>query len=363
MYTARVKFIVAGLLVAGMATAMTSASSPAASLQAAPESAAPSDTPHPSFEQFLDGVRSEAEARGIRKDILDQALAGIDEPMPVVLERDRTQAETVLPLEAYIKRQVTPQRIRTGRTMVSRHSATLNKVARTYGVPAGIIGGIWGIESNYGRFSGVRPTIAALATLAWDPRRSTYFRGELFNALEILNRGDIDLPTLKGSWAGAMGQPQFMPSSYLEFAQDFDGDGRRDIWKTEGDIFASIANYLKGHGWVEGELWGREVTVSKAAASKIAATVAARQGTCRATRDMTAALPLREWQALGVRRLGGGALPRADMQASLVSGGTRHFLVYRNYDALLDYNCAHAYALSVALLGERLQASASGGGR
>ena len=114
-------------------------------------------------------------------------------------------------------------------------------------MPPRIIVAIWGVESNYGRFSGVRPAVSALATLAWDPRRATFFRGELFNALEILNRGDIDLPRLRGSWAGAMGQVQFMPSSYLKFAEDFDGDGLRDIWSTPSDVFASIANYLQGH--------------------------------------------------------------------------------------------------------------------
>jgi membrane-bound lytic murein transglycosylase B len=319
-----------------------------------PQADAQTPPARPSFAEFLQGVRAEAIARGIRAEIVDAALEGIEEPMPVVIERDRTQAETVLSLETYLTRQLSVRRVRTGREMVARHRAALNEIADKYGVPARIIAGVWGMESNFGRFSGVRPTIAALATLAWDPRRSTYFRGELFSALEILNRGDIDLARMKGSWAGAMGQPQFMPSSYLEFAEDFDGDGRRDIWTTPEDVFASIANYLKGHGWTSEFTWGREVTMSRAVARKIAGTVARRAGTCQATRDMTVALPLADWQRLGVRALGGRALPRADVQAALVSGTTRHFLVYPNYDALLEYNCAHPYALSVALLGDRL---------
>ncbi len=317
----------------------------------------PDTTSRPSFAEWLDGVRSEAVARGYRKELVNEALAGVEEPMPVVIERDRTQAETVLSIEAYITRQLTARRVRTGREMLAKHTATLEKVEATYGVPARIIGGIWGMESNFGRFSGVRPVIAALATLAWDPRRSTYFRRELFNALEILNRGDIDLPRLKGSWAGAMGQPQFMPSSYLQYAEDFDGDGRRDIWTTPDDVFASIANYLRGHGWEAGRSWGREVRVSKEVASRIAGTVARRAGTCQATRDMTVPLPLADWQKLGVRTLTGAALPKADLAAALVSGSSRHFLVYGNYDALLEYNCAHAYALSVAMLGDRLAAA------
>lgn len=365
------KFLVAAFLALGISTAFAQSGSapvpaaaqavqaaqPAPPIPNAPQ-AATDATSRPSFAEWLEGVRSEALARGYKPELVNDALAGVQEPMPVVIERDRTQAETVLSIEAYITRQLTARRVREGRATLAKHKATLEKVEATYGVPARIIGGVWGMESNFGRFSGVRPTIAALATLAWDPRRATYFRRELFNALEILNRGDIDLPRLKGSWAGAMGQPQFMPSSYLQYAVDFDGDGRRDIWTTTDDVFASIANYLKGHGWEPGRPWGREVQVSKDVASRIAGTVARRAGSCQATRDMTVQLPLTEWQQLGVRTLTGAALPKVDIQAALVSGSSRHFLVYNNYDALLEYNCAHAYALSVAMLGDRLAGAA-----
>ncbi len=360
----RVKLLAAAFVALGISTAYAHSNSttapeaarPLASTQPA-QPAQQDPASRPSFAEWLEGVRSEALARGYRKELVDEALAGVEEPIPVVIERDRSQAETVLSIETYITRQLTARRVRTGREMLARHTATLDKVETTYGVPVRIIGGIWGMESNFGRFSGVRPTIAALATLAWDPRRATYFRRELFNALEILNRGDIDLPQLKGSWAGAMGQPQFMPSSYLQYAEDFDGDGRRDIWTTPADVFASIANYLKGHGWVAGRPWGREVRVSKEVASHIAGAVARRAGTCQATRDMTVPLPLADWQKLGVRTLTGAALPKASFDAALVSGSSRHFLVYGNYDALLEYNCAHAYALSVAMLGDRLAAA------
>jgi membrane-bound lytic murein transglycosylase B len=308
----------------------------------------------PSFTEWLEGVRIEALDRGIRKDVVDEALAGIEEPLAVVIERDRSQAEVVLPLETYIARQINASRIRGGRQMLAAHRTVLQSVEQKYGVPARYIVAIWGIESNYGRFTGVRPTIAALATLAWDPRRSTRFRRELFDALDIVNRGDIELARLQGSWAGAMGQPQFMPSSYLKFAEDFDGDGRRDIWNSTPDIFASVANYLKGHGWTTGQRWGREVKVSQATRTRIRSDVPRRDGSCSATRDMSAVLPLEQWQELGVRTIEGGNLPVADQAASLVSGSTRHFLVYGNYDTLLEYNCAHAYALSVALLGDRI---------
>jgi peptidoglycan lytic transglycosylase B len=325
---------------------------PAARAQS--EAPRPPDAPRPSFTEFLAGIRTEALARGIRPEILDEALAHIDEPSIVVIERDRTQAETVLSLDQYVEQRVTSKSVATGREMLARHHELLEQVSARYGVSPALLVGIWGFESNYGRFSGIRPTIAALATLAWDPRRSALFRAELFDALDILNRGDIELPRLKGSWAGAMGQVQFMPSSYLKFAEDFDGDGRRDIWATPSDIFASIANYLKGHGWVDGDTWGREVAVSPEARKRITNEVDSRNGTCRATRDMTVALPAATWQALGVRTAAGDSLPAALPDAALVTGPARAYLVNRNYDALLEYNCSHAYAISVGLLADRI---------
>jgi membrane-bound lytic murein transglycosylase B len=311
----------------------------------------------PPFTEWLDGVRADAISRGIRPEIVEQALATVREPEPTVLARDRTQAETVLPLETYIARQLSPRAVTTARQMAVKHRRVLQEISERYGVSPRLLVAIWGLESNFGRFSGVRPTIGALATLAWDPRRATFFRGELLNAMEILDRGDIDIERMRGSWAGAMGQPQFMPSSYLNWAEDFDGDGRRDIWSSPPDVFASIANYLKAHGWTPGQTWGREVQVSRAVARTIASDVARRAGSCAARRDMTVALPVARWQELGVRLPGGGALPKTDFTASLVTGATRTFLVYDNYDALLEYNCAHSYAISVGLLADRIPAS------
>ena len=323
-------------------------------LPAAPTAQA--DT-RPSFADFLAGVRTEALARGIRADVLDEALAHIDEPSAVVIERDRTQAETVLPLEKYVERRLTSKVVATGREMIARHHDLLEEIGDRYGVPPSLIISIWGFESNFGRFSGVRPTITALATLAWDPRRSALFRAELFDALEILNRGDIEFPRLRGSWAGAMGQVQFMPSSYLKFAEDFDGDGRRDIWATQADVFASIANYMTGNGWTTGDTWGREVKISPDARRRIANEVERRNGTCQARRDMTTALPAARWRELDVRTASGQPLPATMPDAALVSGQTRSFLVYHNYDALLEYNCAHSYAIAVSLLADRLDSA------
>jgi membrane-bound lytic murein transglycosylase B len=321
------------------------------SAQAPPEQSAT----RPSFSEWLAGVRADALERGIRLEIVDQALATVAEPEPTVIARDRSQAETVLSLERYITRQLRPRVIRTAREMYTRHRDVLAQVSDRYGVSPRLIVAIWGVESNFGQFSGVRPTIGALATLAWDPRRSAFFRGELLNAMEILDRGDIDVSRMRGSWAGAMGQPQFMPSSYLKWAADFDEDGRSDIWSSPPDVFASIANYMQAHGWKTGQNWGREVTMSRAVAKTIANDVERRNGSCVARRNMTVALPMARWQELGVRLTNGTALPKTDFTASLVSGSSRQFLVYDNYDALLEYNCAHSYAITVALLADRIQ--------
>lgn len=308
----------------------------------------------PSFTEFLAGIRTEALARGIRPEIVDGALVGIDEPSAVVIERDRSQAEVVQTLERYLTQRVTAKTVATGREMLLQYRDLLDEIAATYDVPPSLIVSIWGFESNFGRFPGVRPTVAALATLAWDPRRSALFRRELFDALEILNRGDIDLARMTGSWAGAMGQTQFMPSSYLRFAEDYDGDGRRDIWSTPADVFASIANYMHGSGWTHGAAWGREVTVPDDARRRIANEIERRDGPCQARRDMTAVLPAARWRDLGVRTTAGDQLPDDTPNAALVTGESRSFLVYKNYDALLEYNCAHSYAIGVALLADAL---------
>lgn len=311
--------------------------------------------PQPPFEEWLAGVRAEAIARGIRQETVDQALNGL-EPIATVIQRDRTQAEIVQTLDQYLKQRVTAKVVRTARDMHRTHAAVLQKAAEKYGVPSGILVAIWGLESNFGRFSGVRPTIATLATLAYDPRRSALFRKELFDALTILDSGDVAPAALKGSWAGALGQPQFMPSSFLLYAVDFDADGRRDIWKSTPDVFGSIANYLSAHGWEKGQTWGREVTLPETLLTRLPDVAPMQTSGCLARRQMTTPLPLKEWSKLGVRTLASRALPAVDLEASLVMGDKRHFLVYPNYQALLEYNCVNAYGLSVGLLGDRAAA-------
>ncbi len=304
----------------------------------------------PSFSEWLNRVRAEALARGIRQEIVEEALGKVEGPLRTIIDHDLAQPETVLSLQAYISRRVRPATVRTARQMLQRHRTLLSRVSNAYGVPAPVIVAVWGLKSDFGHREGDEPTIQSLATLAWDSRRADFFREELFDALQILNRGDIELAQMRGSWAGAMGQLQFLPSSYLEYAVDFDGDGRRDIWDSPADVFASIANYLKRHGWMTGRPWGRDVSIPRG--HKI--DVPRRDGACQARRDMTVALPLREWQRLGVRLPHGRPLPKTDLPAFLISDSSRSFLVYGNYDALLAYNCANAYALSVGLLADRI---------
>lgn len=309
--------------------------------------------PPPPFDEWLASLRAEAVARGIAPDLVERAFSGI-EPVEQILERDRTQAEFALDLEAYLKRRLTPQTIRIAQQMHVKHGAVLRKVEAKYGVSSKILVSIWGLESNFGRFAGVRPTIPALVTLAYDPRRGAMFREELFSALDIVNRGDIQLERLKGSWAGALGQPQFMPSSYQKYAQDFDGDGLKDIWSSHADVFASIAFYLQQHGWQSGQLWGRETRIPPII-KKATMAIPRREEGCRARRLMTAPRPLTEWRSMGIRTLGNTLVPASTMPASMATAGSRTFLLYNNYEALLGYNCAHSYALSVGLLADRIK--------
>ena len=319
----------------------------------APPPVAPVVAELPPFDDWLAGVREEAAALGIRQETIDLALTGLA-PVPQILERDRTQAEFTLDLEQYLGRRLTRPMLRMAQQMYTRHRAVLQKVGRTYDIDPRIVVSIWALESNFGRFAGVRPTIPTLATLAYDPRRGPLFRRELFSALRILDNGDVTLDELRGSWAGAIGQPQFLPSSYLQYAQDFDGDGRRDIWRSLPDVFASIAYYLKAHGWTEGVTWGRQVRVPKAAEQEMLA-LPRRQEGCRAVRLMTPPRPLAEWRKRGVLTASGAPLPRAGIEASLFQSGTRAYLLYGNYEALLGYNCAHSYALSVGHLADALR--------
>jgi membrane-bound lytic murein transglycosylase B len=312
-----------------------------------------SDTPPP-FDDWLQALIAEARERGYSPNLVDETLVGL-QPVPRVIKEDRSQAELVVGFNRYYRSRITPQTVRRGRDATRENGALLTRIQEAYGVPGRFVVAIWGIETRYGRVTGNTPVFQALATLAWEPRRSDFFRGELFDALDMVSRGQIDAKSMTGSWAGAMGQPQFMPSSYLKYAEDFDKDGRRDIWKSNADALASIANYLRKSGWDAAVTWGREVRLTPAARERIAQQVPKRAEGCYAMRNMTERIPLNEWQKLGVRRTSGMALPKSDVKAGLVTTDARDFLVYENYDAILQYNCAHYYALSVALLADQIR--------
>ncbi|HEY7190861.1 MAG TPA: lytic murein transglycosylase [Vicinamibacterales bacterium] len=306
------------------------------------------------FDDWLGALITEARERGYSDDLVAETLQGLT-PLERVIRSDRAQAELNPGFDRYLSARLTPALIKRGKELEEENRTLLTHIEKDLHVQGRFLLAIWAMETRYGRITGRVPVFQALATLAWEPRRADYFRGELFNALTMVQRGNIDAKTMTGSWAGAMGQTQFMPSSYLKYAVDFDGDDRRDIWGSTADTLASIASYLKGFGWDDEETWGREVKVTGPVRERIDAKVPKRKEGCYAIRNMTERVPMSEWQALGVRRPDGSALPKINRSAALVDVGTRKFLVYKNYDAILGYNCAHYYALTVALIADRLR--------
>jgi membrane-bound lytic murein transglycosylase B len=308
----------------------------------------------PPFDQWLENLIQEAHNRGYSDELVGQTLAGLT-PLPRVIQNDRAQAELVVGFDRYYRARINARFVQQGRELARRHSGLLSRMEDKYEVQRRFVLAIWGIETRYGRVKGNTPVFQALATLAWEPRRSDFFRGELFDALTMVSNGHIDAASMTGSWAGAMGQPQFMPSSYLKYAEDFDSDGRTDIWQSTPDALASIANYLGKWGWDDQYTWGREVRVTPAVRERVEKETERRTEGCFAMRNMTERIPLTDWQRLGVRRVDGGALPKADVKAGLVTTDRRTFLVYENYDAILRYNCAHYYALTVALLADQIR--------
>jgi membrane-bound lytic murein transglycosylase B len=317
-----------------------------------------SDDPAVGFPEFLQELKREAvEQRGISKATVDEALDGI-EPLERVLKRDRSQAEFKLTLDDYSKRVITDTNVQVGKRLINVHRTLLDQVAAAYGVQPRFIVAIWGIETRFGAVTGKDHVLPGLVTLAFDRRRSSFFREQVFAALEMADKGYIELARMKGSWAGAMGQPQFMPSSYLAYAQDFDGDGHPDIWDSEADVFASIANYLARHGWNDSLTWGREVRLPAGFQGTVEALAYQGEQGCRAERNRSVRKTLLEWQALGVRRTDGSDLPEVPLEAALVQpdgAGGPSFLVYSNFSSILRYNCAHLYALTVGMLADRLE--------
>ena len=308
--------------------------------------------PAESFPDWLARLKDEAKQRGFSDAVIDQTLDDL-EPLPRVIQSDRNQAELNPGFARYLSAHLSMAMVTRGRELATEHRDLLRRIEATYHVPSRFLLAIWGMETRYGRITGRTPVFQALATLAWEPRRAEFFRGELFQALMMVDRGYIDASAMTGSWAGAMGQTQFMPSSYMQYAVDFDGDGHRDIWKSTPDALASIANYLKGYGWDGDWTWGREVKMGPEVQTQIADLVPRRTEGCYARRNMTERRPLSIWGGLGVTGMDGSPVPALDAIAGLVDVGERKFLVFPNYDAILGYNCAHYYALTVAILADQ----------
>lgn len=302
----------------------------------------------PDFEQCLTGLRSLAEARGVPAATAQAALKDVA-PDPAVLPATKTQAEFVRPIWDYIDASVTAEKIATGRAKLAEWAEVLGRIEAAYGVDRHVLVAFWGVESGYGSVLDdpriVRPVVPALATLACqDGGRAAFWRDELVGALTILGNGDADRDRMTGSWAGAMGHTQFMPSAYLEHAVDFDGDGRRDIWRSVPDALASTANFLKSSGWRSGEGWGQEVVLPGTFDYRLA--------------DETTERGFSEWAALGLTPAGAKGFPDgAERRATLVvPAGARGpaFLLEPNFKVILRYNTALAYALTVAHLSDRL---------
>jgi membrane-bound lytic murein transglycosylase B len=298
--------------------------------------------PAEDFGAWLDGVRAEALGRGIRASTLDEALKGL-QPIERVIELDRSQPEFTLTFQQYLDRVVPQARIDRGRQELAANRDLLKRVSERFKVPANFIVALWGVESNFGTRMGNFPVIGSLATLAYDGRRSEFFRKELLDALHILDERHIAPSLMLGSWAGAMGQNQFMPSSFRAFAVDFNGDGRRDIWTDRADVFASIANYLAKSGWRPELGWGRPVRLPA--------------GFDRNLANGERRMKLSEWSRLGVRSASGETLPKRDVKAAMVmpdeTGGPA-FLVYSNYDAILKWNRSNYFATAVGLLADQI---------
>ncbi len=315
-----------------------------------------------SFDQWRSDLKVESLNKGISEDIFDKAFQGII-PNPKVIKLDRHQPEFTQTFQTYISKRVSPTRIRNGKKKVAENLSQLEAVSQKIGVQSRFIAAIWGMETNYGSYIGGHNVIRSLATLAYDMRRSGYFRAELIKALNILQEGHITAENFKGSWAGAMGQGQFMPSSFFAYAYDFDGDGKKDIWNNKSDIFGSIANYLKKHGWDSKRTWGRQVMLPEDIVGlweKVKQTKKVKH--CRrALKDHSQQLTLAQWQELGVRTVYGSDLPTisdTNFKASLVLPAGIDgpaFLTYKNFRAILTYNCSNYYALGVSLLSDELK--------
>jgi membrane-bound lytic murein transglycosylase B len=291
---------------------------------------------------WVQEFKQEARNLGISEALLEETFEHF-EPNPRIITLDRKQPEGTITFTKYLSNVVTPQRIKEGQRLYMENRDLLEKIGKKYGVQPRFIVALWGIETSYGKVTGNFNVPHALATLAYDGRRADFFRAELLKSLQIIEAGHIRFHQMKGSWAGAMGQSQFMPSSFLNFAVDENGDGRKDIWNTKADIFGSIANYLKTNGWNDALTWGRPVRLPADFKRELA--------------DIKTFRPLNEWRAMGVRQIDGRALPPRDISAAVMYPGKPEegaYLIYQNFPVILHWNRSRYFATAVGMLADRI---------
>lgn len=295
-----------------------------------------------SFDQCRNRLTSLAVERGISESVATEIMAGV-EPLARVIRADRNQPEFIQSFDRYIGLRVTPSRVAMGRALYTEHRSLLDELAAQHGVPGQYLVAFWGLESDFGRVLGNIPVFDSLTTLACDQRRSRQFTNELINALTIVDRGDAMPDEMTGSWAGAMGQTQFMPSTYLAHATDGDGDGRANLWQSAADALSSAAGFVASMGWVPGYRWGREVLLPEDFDYSLAGSDRPRS--------------LAAWRELGLSSVAGDPIPVAEIDAALIvpagSNGPA-FLVYRNFDVIMRWNRSEFFALSIGHLADRI---------
>ena len=287
---------------------------------------------------FLAGIRREALAEGIRTNTIDETLHDA-EYLPHVIELDRKQPERTLTLSAFLGKVVTPDKVNDGRAQLSENWPLLMRVQQRFNVQPRFVVALWAVESDFGKVMGSYAVISALATLAFDGRRSTFFRPELIAALRIIDQGNITAQAMVGSWAGAMGQCQFMPSTFLNYAVDFDGDGRRDIWGDRADVLGSIANYIGSLGWRGDESWGRSVIVPANFDTRLT--------------GLDIRRPTADWSRMGVRTADASPLPGVEASLVMPDGGAGPaLLVYDNFRTIMKWNKSTYFAAAVGMLAD-----------
>ncbi|MCZ8185352.1 MAG: lytic murein transglycosylase [Beijerinckiaceae bacterium] len=329
------------VLVAGGLAALSAL--PAGATQ--PRAAAPAAQPDTAgFQAFLNRLWPDAQKQGITRQTFDLAFRGVT-PDASIIALTRKQSEFVRPIWSYIDSAISASRMERGRAAAEQYAGTLAALERKYGVDRRVVLGVWGMETNFGSFTGDKDVIRSLATLAFKRYRDDFFRDELLVALRILQDGHVERSAMRGSWAGAMGQTQFMPSSFMKYAVDGNGDGTRDIWGSIPDALASTANYLASFGWESGVPWGVEVRLPEGF-------------------NLAGAMGMHDfakWGEAGLTRIGGGALPRKGQAMLYLPAGIRGpaLLVTENYRVIKKYNSSDAYALGVAHLGDRLLGGAA----